>query len=69
MWVRGDAFGFWMEDDIPQGIHDNYVFDFHDWNDYDYNAKVRLFRLLSKLKVLDYGTIYESAEAVRIKVR
>lgn len=65
-WERGEAPGFWMEDDPPSGTYDYYIYDeISGLNEYRW----AVLSLLSKLSIIEYGTIYESTDCIRIKVR
>ena len=66
-WERGEAPGFWMEDDPPSGIYDYYIYDDMSGTMTDY--QYHILALLSKLGVIEHGTIYESTDCIRIKVR
>lgn len=65
-WERGEAPGFWMEDDPPPGTYDYYIYDdMSGVMEYHYH----ILALLDKLGIIQHGTIYESTDCIRIKVR
>ena len=61
-WELGSAVDFWSELEVPAGLHHNFIFDASD-----YNESYRLLRLLSKLSILEVGTVYEQFDCIRIK--
>lgn len=65
-WVRGEAPGFWMEEQIPEGIYDSFVYD--DTSDLTGHRYIFL-RFLSLLSIIEHGTIYETTDCIRIKVK
>lgn len=64
-WDLGPAPDFWMEDNVPSGDYWSYVFDSSE----PPMSKERysLLTLLSKLRVIEYGTVYEQIECIRIR--
>jgi hypothetical protein len=65
-WERGEAPGFWMEDDPPTGLYDSFIYD--DTNDTS-GYRYLLLKLLAKLEIIEHGTIYESTDCIRIRVK
>lgn len=53
---------FWMEDSEPTSPCWNYVFDTRDIP----HATYHLLVLLHNLKVIEYGTIYETVDSIRL---
>lgn len=64
-WETGEAIDFWMEENIPTCPCHNYVF---------FSSRLEakthsLLKILSLLKIIDYGCIWEQFSGIRIKVR
>jgi len=63
-WTLGEAHGYWGED-IPSGMYHEYVIDSEE----SPLGLGSLLQLLHKLNIIEYGTIYEQIESVRIKAK
>lgn len=65
-WIKGEAPAFWGEELTPSGAH--YV-HYIDTQEVSFcKEKYDILMFLSKLRVLDYGTIYEQIDCIRIKI-
>lgn len=64
-WEFGPAPDFWMEENPPSGSCHFYVIDTEELR-YPYPT-LYILKLLSSLGVIDYGTIYEQIDCIRIK--
>lgn len=67
-WVGpGPAHEFWMEENTPPGDFWCYVFDAAEP---PMNKELHgLLRILTLLDIVQYGTIYETIDCIRIKRR
>jgi hypothetical protein len=63
-WIYGPCAGYWMED-TPSGNYYEFVFDILDLPAKEYHLLV----FLSKLSIIERGTIYETVESIRIKAK
>lgn len=66
-WKLGDAPGFWMEKNTPSGLFWYYTFDAGEppWS----KERYQLINFLDWLGIIQYGTIYETIDCIRIRAR
>lgn len=65
-WEFGEPPGFWMENNPP--TQDCWSYTFECREELGYSLKQPLLDVLDALGVIRFGCVYETVEAIRIKV-
>jgi len=69
MWHTDYTSGFWGEVNPPTHLYHLLVFDIIEDEDTITEEHLKILYLLKKLNIIEYGTIYETIDCIRIKAK